>query len=68
MTKLLDDLSRRDFIYLVFGLSVFGKANWFLALAGIGAPVFLLLVLVVLAGRGTGLPPDYPVRATRSPK
>ena len=69
LTKLLDDLSRRDFIYLVFGLSVFGKAHWFLALAGIGAPVFLLLVLVVIfAGRGTGLPPDYPVRATRSPK
>lgn len=56
LTKLLDDLSRRDFIYLVFGLSVFGKAYWFLALAGIGAPVFLLLVL--FAGRGTGLPPD----------
>lgn len=69
LTKLLDDLSRRDFIYLVFGLSVFGKAHWFLALAGIGAPVFLLLVLVVIfAGRGTELPPDYPVRATRSPK
>lgn len=47
LTKLLDDLSRRDFIYLVFVLSLFGKAAWFLALAGIGAPIFLLLVLFV---------------------
>jgi phosphatidylglycerophosphate synthase len=47
LTKLLDDLSRRDFIYLVFALSLFGKAAWFLALAGFGAPIFLLLVLVV---------------------
>ena len=45
LTKVLDALSRRDFIYLVLVLSVFGKANWFLALTAIGAPVFLLLVL-----------------------
>lgn len=47
LTKLLDDLSRRDFIYLVLALSLFGKAAWFLALAGVGAPIFLLLVLFV---------------------
>lgn len=47
LTKLLDDLSRRDFIYLVFALSLFGKAAWFLALAGVGAPIFLLLVLFI---------------------
>lgn len=47
LTKLLDDLSRRDFIYLVLALSLFGKAAWFLALAGIGAPIFLALVLFV---------------------
>lgn len=46
LTKVLDALSRRDFIYLVFVLSVFGKAGWFLALTAIGAPVFLLLVLL----------------------
>jgi phosphatidylglycerophosphate synthase len=45
LTKVLDALSRRDFIYLVLVLSVFGKANWFLALTAIGAPVFLFLVL-----------------------
>ena len=47
LTRMLDDLSRRDFIYLVLGLAVFGKAAWFLALAGIGAPIFLVLVLFV---------------------
>jgi phosphatidylglycerophosphate synthase len=45
LTRVLDALSRRDFIYLVFVLSVFGKAGWFLALTAIGAPVFLFLVL-----------------------
>ncbi len=45
LTKVLDALSRRDFIYLVFVLSVFGKAGWFLALTAIGAPLFLFLVL-----------------------
>jgi len=45
LSKVLDALSRRDFIYLVLVLSVFGKANWFLALTAVGAPVFLFLVL-----------------------
>ncbi len=45
LTTVLDALSRRDFVYLVLVLSVFGKANWFLALTAVGAPVFLLLVL-----------------------
>ena len=47
LTRVLDDLSRRDFIYLVLALSLFGKASWFLALTAAGAPVFLTLVLVV---------------------
>lgn len=47
LTRLLDELSRRDFIYLVLVLALFGKANWFLALTAIGAPVFLVLVLAV---------------------
>ena len=45
LTKVLDALSRRDFIYLVLVLSAFGKAGWFLALTAVGAPVFLFLVL-----------------------
>jgi hypothetical protein len=53
LSALLDGLSRRDFIYLVFVLSLFGKASWFLALAGVGTPVFvgLLLVLAWREGR-----------------
>jgi phosphatidylglycerophosphate synthase len=43
--KVLDALSRRDFVYLVLVLSAFGKANWFLALTAVGAPVFLFLVV-----------------------
>jgi phosphatidylglycerophosphate synthase len=45
LTKLLDALSRRDFIYLVFALSLFGKASWFLAITAVGALVFFCLVL-----------------------
>jgi phosphatidylglycerophosphate synthase len=47
---LLDALSRRDFIYLVVALALFGKANWFLLLASLGAPAYFIL-LVFLAVR-----------------
>ncbi|MCZ6860835.1 MAG: CDP-alcohol phosphatidyltransferase family protein [Alphaproteobacteria bacterium] len=49
LTKLLDNASRRDFIYLVLGLSLFGKASWFLVLTAIGAPVYFFLLLIVAA-------------------
>lgn len=49
LSKMLDDLSRRDFIYLVFAMSVFGQAHWFVAMTGIGAPIFLILVLGLAA-------------------
>ncbi|MEQ8504212.1 MAG: CDP-alcohol phosphatidyltransferase family protein [Rhodospirillales bacterium] len=49
LSKHLDALSRRDFIYLVFVLALFGKAAWFLALTAVGAPVFLILVLILAA-------------------
>jgi 1L-myo-inositol 1-phosphate cytidylyltransferase / CDP-L-myo-inositol myo-inositolphosphotransferase len=45
LTRLLDSASRRDFIYLVILLALFGRSNWFLALAGIGAPIYFFLVL-----------------------
>ena len=45
LARLLDAASRRDFIYLVILLALFGRSNWFLVLAGIGAPVYFLLVL-----------------------
>tara|TARA_B100000315_G_scaffold12567_1_gene11904 strand:- start:23907 stop:25091 length:1185 start_codon:yes stop_codon:yes gene_type:complete len=43
--KIADFLSRRDFIYLVVILAIFGKLHWFLILAAIGAPVFFLFTL-----------------------
>jgi hypothetical protein len=49
LTWLLDSTSRRDFIYLVILLALFGRSNWFLVMAGIGAPIYFVLVL--LAGR-----------------
>ncbi len=45
MSRLLDGLANRDFIYLILLLSVFGKAAWFLVPAAVGAPMFFLLIL-----------------------
>ncbi|MFQ5846308.1 MAG: CDP-alcohol phosphatidyltransferase family protein [Candidatus Methylomirabilales bacterium] len=45
LSRLLDWLARRDFIYGVVLFSAFGKAAWFLALAGVGAPIFFLVLL-----------------------
>ena len=42
LSRMADMLARRDFIYLVVLLSALGKATWFLALAAVGTPVFLL--------------------------
>lgn len=50
LSKLLDELSRRDFIYLVLIFAVFGKAQWFVALSGVGAPCFLLALLAAMVG------------------
>jgi phosphatidylglycerophosphate synthase len=49
LARLLDALSRRDFIYLVVVCALFGKAAWFLVLAGLGAPIFLVLLFVLAA-------------------
>jgi 1L-myo-inositol 1-phosphate cytidylyltransferase / CDP-L-myo-inositol myo-inositolphosphotransferase len=49
LVSMLDSLSRRDFIYLVLALSLFGKAAWFLTLAAIGAPIFFAMLLFVAA-------------------
>jgi phosphatidylglycerophosphate synthase len=49
LARLLDALSRRDFIYLVVIFALFGKADWFLILAALGAPTyFFLLVFLAL--------------------
>jgi phosphatidylglycerophosphate synthase len=50
LAAMLDAASRRDFIYLVPILALFGKSSWLLLLAAIGAPIFFLL-LVFLAVR-----------------
>jgi 1L-myo-inositol 1-phosphate cytidylyltransferase / CDP-L-myo-inositol myo-inositolphosphotransferase len=66
LTRLLDSASRRDFIYLVILLALFGRSNWFLVMAGIGAPIYFVLVLLAarapasrnrLEESGSGLPP-----------
>jgi hypothetical protein len=45
LARMLDAASRRDFIYLVVILALFGKSTWFLVLAAVGAPIFFLLLL-----------------------
>ena len=44
-SRIADALSRRDFIYLVLILSLFGKADWFIVLAAVAVPAFLLVVV-----------------------
>jgi 1L-myo-inositol 1-phosphate cytidylyltransferase / CDP-L-myo-inositol myo-inositolphosphotransferase len=50
LTRLLDALSRRDFIYLIIAFALFGEASWFVLLTALGAPTFFFL-LVFLAAR-----------------
>ena len=45
LSKVMDALGRRDFIYLVLLLSAFGKASWFLVPTAIGAPTFCVILL-----------------------
>lgn len=45
VTRLTERLSHRDFIYLVVALAAVGKAAWFVAVASLGTPIFLLLLL-----------------------
>jgi phosphatidylglycerophosphate synthase len=47
LARLVDAFSHRDFIYLILALAVFGQAQWFIALAAAGTPLFLLLLLWV---------------------
>ena len=45
LARMLDAASRRDFIYLVLILALFGRSNWFLSLAALGAPIYFCLVI-----------------------
>jgi len=47
MSKIADMLSRRDFIYLVLILALFGKLDWFLLLTAIGAPIYAILLVFI---------------------
>jgi phosphatidylglycerophosphate synthase len=49
LARVLDAASRRDFIYLVVLLALFGKSNWFVLLAALGAPIYFCLVLFLAA-------------------
>lgn len=47
LARFADALARRDFIYLVVILAAFGSVRWFLVAAGIGSPVFLLVLFFI---------------------
>ena len=47
LTAALDAVARRDFIYIVMVLALFGKGYWFLAAASVGTPGFFLALLFV---------------------
>jgi len=47
LSEILDAVARRDFIYLVMVLSLFGRGYWFLAAAAIGTPAFFLSLLIL---------------------
>jgi phosphatidylglycerophosphate synthase len=49
LARALDSASRRDFIYLVALLALAGKSNWFLILAGLGAPIYFCLLVFIAA-------------------
>jgi phosphatidylglycerophosphate synthase len=52
--RLVDAFSHRDFIYLILALAIFGRAQWFIALAAAGTPLFVLLLLWVSRKHRTG--------------
>jgi phosphatidylglycerophosphate synthase len=51
ISRMADFLARRDFIYLVVLLAAFGKASWFLILAAVGAPLFVLVLVGLALGQ-----------------
>jgi 1L-myo-inositol 1-phosphate cytidylyltransferase / CDP-L-myo-inositol myo-inositolphosphotransferase len=51
--RLAEALSHRDFIYLIVALALLGKAHWFLVIAAVGTPSFLLLFLLASRARRT---------------
>jgi len=48
LVRIADILSRRDFIYLVFVLTLFNLTHWFLIMTAIGSPVYALLLVSII--------------------
>ena len=51
-SKLVNQISGRDFIYLVLFLSLFGKASWFLVMTAVGTPIFFFMLVIAAAREG----------------
>jgi phosphatidylglycerophosphate synthase len=51
-SRIADALSRRDFIYLVLILSLFGKADWFVALSAAAVPAYFLVLVGIALSEG----------------
>ena len=71
MTRVLNAVSGRDFIYLVMVLALFGKAYWFLASAALGTPAFFAAIFLAALGSrkrapGPGSPQSSPESARSS--
>jgi phosphatidylglycerophosphate synthase len=47
LSRMMDAAARRDFIYAVPVIALFGKASWFLVMAAVGAPIFFLLLIAL---------------------
>ena len=64
LTEVLDLVARRDFIYIVMILALFGKAYWFLAAAPVGTLGLFVALLVMAFGarrpRGAATTPSGP--------
>jgi 1L-myo-inositol 1-phosphate cytidylyltransferase / CDP-L-myo-inositol myo-inositolphosphotransferase len=64
LTGIVDAASRRDFIYLVPIFALLGKSSWILIAAAVGAPIFLVFMVILtlrerLQSRPIhGLPPN----------
>jgi len=49
LVRIADLLSRRDFIYLVVLLALFGKIHWFLVMTAVGAPIYAIVLLTIIS-------------------
>ena len=47
ISRIANALAKRDFIYLILALSLFGKANWFLVASAAGAPAYFFVLFAL---------------------